>query len=65
LRELHLQLVRPDLMKSLELFVCLRVTLSERLPRRQHNQWTIAKITRGVRSGRALCPCIAPRGSDK
>jgi len=65
LRRSHLQQVRPDLMKSLELFACLRGTHSKRPPRRQHNQWTIAKITLGVRFGRALRPRIAPRSHDK
>jgi len=65
LRRSHLQQVRPDFMKSLELFACLRGTHSKRPPRRQHNQWTIAKITLGVRFGRALRPRIAPRSHEK
>jgi hypothetical protein len=64
LRELHLQLVRPDLMKGLSSSSACGSPTAKPAPRR-HNQWTTAKITRDVRFGRTLCPCIAHRGSDK
>jgi hypothetical protein len=67
-RELHkwgLQLMDPDLVKSRQLFIFFRLTHREGPPRCEHNQWTVAKISHGMRLGCALFESIATRRGHK
>lgn len=63
--KLGLQLMDPDLVKSRQLFVFFRLTHGEGPPRCEHNQWTVAKISHGMRLGCALFESIATRRGHK
>jgi len=65
LRELRLQLMNPDVVKTRQLFVNLRITYSERLASRQNNEWTVPEVTRSMCLGGTFLPSIASSRSHK
>jgi hypothetical protein len=65
-RKLSLQLMDPEFMKISQLLVDFRIADSERLARRENDQWTVSQVTCGACLRRALlfkiADCIGHKG---